>query len=394
MNLRTLLVLCYLLILSFFTLTAQISEIPFTLKENGHIHIKVTLNDFDEPLNFVFDTGATADVLDTKIAKRLGLKPNYKQSVAGGGGAKSYDIVVGQKLNIAPGIAIRGSNLVLTDLEPFHQLLDDPFDGIVGYSLLRNYVTKIDYERKKLLIYKKIADVDVKNYQRIPFQFDRGIPIPQFDISIQLENGESFKGKILFDSGAGMTLSVNSPFKRKNKLLKKAKKHIVSKSQNLGHTSYSQQIVIGSLKIGQFKFNEMTISLSNDKSGVSSYDNYLGILGAKIIKRFSVILDYYEQVLYLKPNAFYSEPYEFPLSGIRLKKIDGNIFISSLAASSPAYKKGLRKNDQIMSIDGVRSDSLSFYYKLFKQEGKTIEVKVLRAEAQEKSFQFKLQRLL
>lgn len=390
----SLLVLCYLLFWSAHSLYAQLSVIPFTLKENGHIHIKVKLNDFEEPLNFVFDTGATADVLDTKIAKKLGLKADYQQSVSGGGGSKSYDIVLSQKLTVAPGITIDRSNLVLTDLEAFHQLSDHPFDGIVGYNLLRKYVTKIDYEREKLSLYESIGDVNTKKYYKIPFRFDRGIPIPQFDISIQLENGETFSGKILFDSGAGITLSVNTPFSREHSLAKKTNKRIVSKSQNLGHESISEQIAIRSLKMGKFEFKSLPISLANDEGGVSSYLNYLGILGAKVIKRFTVILDYREKVLYLKPNGLYNNSFEFPLSGIRLKKVNNAIFVSSVASSSPAYKRGLRKGDKIISISGNKSRSLSTYYKLLKQEGKTVNIKLINTSGEEKNIRILLQKLL
>ncbi|MDT7832956.1 aspartyl protease family protein [Flavobacteriaceae bacterium S356] len=391
---RAYFILGYFMFLSIVQLCAQVSEIPFVLRENGHIHIKVKLNEFDKPLNFVFDTGATADVLDEKLAKKLGLKPNYKQSVAGGGGSKSYDIVLGQKLTIAPKVVIEQSNLVLTNLEPFHQLSDYPFDGIFGYSLLRNYVTKIDYQKEKLLLYEKIEDVDLNKYEKLPFQFGGGIPIPQLEVSIQLKNGEVFSGSILFDSGAGITLSVNSPFKNKNKLSEKSNKRIISKSQNLGHESISEQIAIRSFKIGSFEFNDLTISLSNDKSGVSAYPNYLGILGAKIIKRFSVILDYTQKRLYLKPNTLYTNPFEFPLSGIRLKKDKGTILVGSVAGSSPAYKKGLRKGDKIITIGGVSSSSLSEYYKLLKKEGTTISIKVLSTSEQEKTVQITLQKLL
>ncbi len=383
-----------LLFLSFTNVSAQVSEIPFTLKENGHIHIKVKVNDFDAPLNFVFDTGATADVLDSKIAKRLGLQADFKQSVAGGGGSKTYDIVLGQKLTIASGITIQRSNLVLTDLEPFHQLSDHPFHGIFGYSLLKKYIVKIDYEKEKLSLYKKTSNIDTRNYFKQPFQFDGGIPIPQFNISIQLQNGEVHHGKVLFDSGAGITLSINSPFSKKHSLAKKAAKRIISKSQNLGHESISEQIAITSLKIGNFEFPNMTISLAHDKNGVSSYPNYLGILGAKIIKRFTVILDYQEKMLYLKPNALYTGSFEFPLSGIRLKKVDNTVFVSSVAASSPAYKKGLRKGDQILTIDGITSNSLSEYYKLLKKEGELISIKVLNVSQQEKTIRIPLQKLL
>jgi hypothetical protein len=63
---------------------AQIEEIPFELK-NGLIFLKVNINDDSKARTFVFDTGATSDLLDSSTASKLGLKANYKQDVSGGG---------------------------------------------------------------------------------------------------------------------------------------------------------------------------------------------------------------------------------------------------------------------------------------------------------------------
>ena len=61
-------------------LNAQIAEIPFELK-NGLILLDVTINDNTEASTFVFDTGATSDLLDSTTASKLGLKANYKQVI-------------------------------------------------------------------------------------------------------------------------------------------------------------------------------------------------------------------------------------------------------------------------------------------------------------------------
>ena len=169
-------------------LNAQIAEIPFELK-NGMILLDVNINDNTEVSTFIFDTGATSDLVDSTIANKLGLKSNYKQPVAGAGGTKFHDIVLSQKLTLQNKIEIDGTHLVLTDLTKLKDRLERNFDGIIGYSLLKKYITKIDYENQKILLYNKIENIDVKGYKSINFKFENGIPIPQFDISITLRNG-------------------------------------------------------------------------------------------------------------------------------------------------------------------------------------------------------------
>lgn len=375
-------------------LNAQVATIPFEIKDNGHLYLKVKVNNSKEALNFVFDTGATSDLLDKGIAEKMGIKANYQQSVQGTGGSKTYDIATNQKLVLPKDIVIKNTNLVFTDLSRFHEALDDGFVGIVGYSLLRKFITKIDYQKQQLVLYKKISDLNISSYSKIPFRFDRGIPIPQFDISIQLKNGESFTGKILFDSGAGLTLSINTPFNQENKIHKKSGKSIISKSQGLSKKSISEKVAITSLTIGDFTFKDLAIRISNEESGVSAYDGYLGILGAQIIKRFNIVLDYSTKTLYLKPNSHYGKKFEFPLSGIQLKKKKNGIIIDTIVETSPAYKAGLRNGDLIIAINGKTSKQLKTYREMLKKENETVTLKVKNSSGKLGAFTFKLQRLL
>lgn len=151
----------------------------------------------------------------------MSLKANYKQDVSGAGGTKSYDIILNQTLSLEKNIEIKNTHLVLTDLTKLKDKLEKNFDGIIGYSLLKKYVTKIDYEKQKILLFNKINEVDTSQFKSIKIELDNGIPIPQFDISIGLINGETHSGKILFDSGAGLTLLINTPYNQKYKLNQK-----------------------------------------------------------------------------------------------------------------------------------------------------------------------------
>ena len=143
-----------------------------------------------------------------------------------------------------------------------------------------------------MLLYDKIQDVDTTGYRAIPFEFENGIPIPQFDIGITLRNGESYTNKILFDRGAGLTFLINTPFNEKDRLSEKAGISLISKSENLHGESISEDIAIQSMNIGGYELDEMVVGIAHDKDGVSSYENYLGILGAKVISRFNLVLDY------------------------------------------------------------------------------------------------------
>jgi hypothetical protein len=372
---------------------AQIEEIPFELK-NGLIFLRVNINDDSKARTFVFDTGATSDLLDSTTASKLGLKANYKQDVSGAGGKKSYDIILYQKLTLQNKIEIDSTHLVISDLTKLKDKLERDFDGIIGYSLLKRYITKIDYESQKILLYNKIKSVDTMGYTAIPFEFTNGIPIPQFDISVTLNNGESFTGRILFDSGAALTLLINTPYNEKNKLSQKAGKSLISDFENLNNKSISEDIAIKSMNIGGYNLSEMVISIANDKDGVSSYEDYLGILGGKVISRFNLIIDYSSSLLYLKPNNKFGESFEFPLSGIRLKKVDNSIIIDRIEKTSSAYKKGIRKGDKLISINKDSSGDIENYRELLRNEGEKVSLVIINSGGKTKKIKIKLTRLL
>jgi hypothetical protein len=374
-------------------LNAQIAEIPFELK-NDLILLKVKINNDSQHNIFVFDTGATSDLLDSDTALKLGLKANYKQDVSGAGGTKSYDVILNQKLTLQNKIKIDSTHLVIEDLTRLKDVMERDFDGIIGYSLLKKYITKIDYENKKMLFYDKIKDVDTIGYRTIPFKFENGIPIPQFDIGITLTNGESYADKILFDSGAGLTLLINTPYNENHKLNEKAEKSLIKKYQNLHGESISESIAIQSMYIGGFKLNEMVVGIAHDKDGVSSYKNYLGILGAEVISRFNLILDYSTSTLFIKPNSAFSKSFTFPVGGIKLKQIDGNVIIDKVEETSSAFEKGIREGDKLFSINKDSLGDIEVYRDLLTKENKKVCLKIINAKGKSKKIKFELKRLL
>ena len=375
------------------SLKAQILDIPFQIK-NDIILIELQVNGNTGKNTFVFDTGASYDVLDVGVAKSLGIQADYKQEARGAGGTNTVDIALNQKFVLGNGVEFASPNLVLVDLKSLRRKLERNFDGIIGYSLLGKYITLIDYDRKSIRLYDKIQDIDTTSYARIPFQLSNGIPIPQFDISITLGNHETYSGPVFLDSGAALTLAVNTPYNKKHRFSEKAGRSILSETQNLNTRSISEEIAIQSMAIGDYTLDEMVISLANDKDGVSSYKGYLGILGAKVISRFNLILDYSTSLLYLKPNGSFSKAFEFPVSGITLEQVDGRIAVSRVQQNCPAYRKGVRAGDRLVSIDSIPSVDLEACRLLLREEGKMRQLVLVDQEGNRKEITIQLERLL
>lgn len=382
-----------------FALQAQVETLDFELLRDGHIVLEMQVNDHPEKLHFILDTGATTDLIDKATAEKIGITPNYQQNATGASGSEVYDIALSQKLRLSEKIEINNSNMVLMDLSNLKSRLNVPFDGIVGASLFRSYVSKIDFENQKLSLYEKIDAVDIKGYTEIPFEFEsfgRYIPIPQFDMDFTFSNGETLSGRILYDSGAGLAFLFNTPFAKENQVIEKSDKSIKSVLSGglTGSEVDEESILLRSVSIGDFKFDSLVVGVPDSESGVSSFEGYAGLLGAEIAKRFTTIFDYSNKKMYLKPNGFFDKPFDRPLSGISLRRKEETIIVHSLISKSSAFEKGLRAGDRIISIDGDSNNDLKQYRKLLRQEGKEVKIEAISEDGTQKTISILLQPLL
>jgi len=288
-------------------LNAQITQIPFEFK-GTHLFIKVQTNQSDT-LNFVFDSGATGMSIDSLTAERVSISKANRQtvSVAGSGGAQNYTMALHQNIKLG-NVELKDINMVLINFASLSTAIGTKIDGIIGYEVLNKYITKLDFDQKKISLYDQIKSVDTTGYTCIPFEFSKNILIPRFPISITLANGETFTGRVMFDTGNVFSLIVSTPFSKFHDFNSKLGEITTHTSRGLNAKTQDQVATIKSMSFNGFDFGKMRIRLTvNDKA--EPKDGYLGILGIEIIKRFNVILDYAHKKIYLKPNQSYHDAF-------------------------------------------------------------------------------------
>ena len=288
---------------------AQTTEIPFELK-GSHLYIKIQSKNNDN-LNFIFDTGATGTTIDSTVAERVGISKDNLQTVTidGNGGSQAYQMAAKQQLNMG-GLALKDLNLVMANFKSLSANLGHQLDGIIGYDVLSRYITKIDFDQKKLSLYEKMNETDTSDYTGIPFEFSKNILIPRFPISITLANGETFTGRVMFDTGSIFSLIVSNGFNKFHDFKSKIGPSAMTHGRGVSAVTNDQIAIIKSMSVQGFDFGPMSIRLTVSETG-KAYDGYLGILGIEIIKRFNVILDYTDQKIYLRPNKAYFDPLKF-----------------------------------------------------------------------------------
>ncbi|MEZ5427265.1 MAG: aspartyl protease family protein [Pyrinomonadaceae bacterium] len=360
-----------------------LATIPFDFDGNL-IYLRVSVND-SEPLWFILDTGASASVISLDLMKRLKIDSAGEIPVggAGNGGATGHLLKGASiKINGLEGFTSPVQVAVpLAHLEPFS---GRKLEGVLGYEFFSQFAVDIDYQAKKLTVY----DGDGLDYrgkgQIIPIIFKRNHPhIKAKTIVRGPDRAEEIETDFVIDTGSSQSVALTRQFVDENKLLEKISPTLEVPLTGAGVGGTSKGLIgrIEKLRIGNFEIGRPITSLSRDEKGVfATSAEFEGNIGAEILKNFRVIFDYKNRRMILEktsPAPFGEQ--KFDMSGILLKKSDGEIGIAGLIENSPAAESGLQKEDILRKINGRPASrySLSELREKFKSAGK-IELEIRR----------------
>jgi predicted aspartyl protease/Tfp pilus assembly protein PilF len=132
------------------------TSVSFELMRDRPV-ITLKVNNKDEPLRFVLDTGSGISVISREMAERLKIKPITRGGLARAiGGNGKFEIVYGflKSVNIGD-VQIESVPVYIRE---FHSN-DEKIDGYIGLSLISKFLTTIDYGNLTFsLVRKDIAD--------------------------------------------------------------------------------------------------------------------------------------------------------------------------------------------------------------------------------------------
>ena len=360
--------------------TNPIAKIPFTL-EGNHIFIQLSIN-HSRQLDFVFDTGAGGTVINAETAVELNYASSKTTSVTGASG-KTQTSIIKNKLVQFESIRLNKTDLLSVPLNHLERSMGKDIDGIIGYDILKKYVTKIDYDNSELTFYAP------KSYQHQGegqlVKIDIG-DVPTAIFQIALKDGTYLNEEFLLDTGSGGAVSFTSPFSKKHQLSDTIEKTYSYNSKGL--TTNVEKIEVGrikKLKVLDFEFENVPASIHNTEVGFLASKKVAGLVGNEILKRFNITYDYKRKRSYwVKNNQFVRAPFYVQNSGLKLAldATKSKVIIDLIIPESSAAKSDLKIGDEIIEIDGVKTVDVSLEKirkLLITQSGKTIKIVYLRA---------------
>ncbi len=130
----------------------RVSEIPFLMTDPLPV---MTVEYNGRPVHVLFDTGADMCILDSDLADKWGIK-SQSSDVGAFGGGKLGRMGYGKLDSVKVGsVVLEGVPIVILPTQKFSSAFADgkyPIGGIVGTSLIRQFLATLDYEHEKFVL--------------------------------------------------------------------------------------------------------------------------------------------------------------------------------------------------------------------------------------------------
>ncbi|HEX8269711.1 MAG TPA: PDZ domain-containing protein [Flavobacterium sp.] len=407
--------------------------IPFELV-NNLIVVPINVNGIE--LKFLVDSGIEETILfsldDTEEISFANVEKIKLQGLGGNEyieALKSFDniMIVGGLTDIKHEIYI-----VLNQDFNISEYVGIPINGIIGFKFFRNNLVELDYDRKRITVYKddkKFRKKLEKQYKSLPISLELQKPY----VKLLVYNDEvAVSSKLLVDTGNSDALWLFSEKPDAVKLPAKCLEDFLGRG--FSGEIHGKRGRVKKLDLSDFEFTNPIASFPDAASikNIKMVDKRMGSLGGEILRRFTLVFDYKNRVLYLKKGASFNEPFHYNMSGLEVhhdglqwvtetvglktslssatydvngKKQDDFQYkfelepiyrVSHVRPGSPADLVGILKDDVIVSINGLKAFryTLQEISSLMKSEdGKTIELEIER-DGKLLQVQFQLKSLL
>lgn len=280
-----------------FALASDPVTVPIEVVYGGLIFVKVSIN--DQPMSFVFDTGAEFTLLNSSRVLKLGLQGVGTFATGAGGG----DVVV----SYVPGVTTKLGGATVSNqiigavlLDQLEGPLQRPLDGILGYDFISRFVIEIDYVGQTMRLYDRAKYHHTGAGKPLPITLEDSTPY--FAASVEVPSQGDLAGHFVLDTGCLCEVQLFTPFVDQHKLLSvfpHAKQ--AGYSAGAGGTTNQMTAKIPALKLGGWMIKEPQAELSRDKHGATADPETAGLIGSLVFKKFLLVLDYKGKQVFLDP---------------------------------------------------------------------------------------------
>lgn len=350
--------------------SATMSFVPYA----GLIMVGVSV-DGSAPMPFLLDTGGL-NLLTPDAARRLGLKGAGNQPIQGVGTATQSTQTAQVKSYRIGNVVMRDQTFFIVDLP--HLLTDrgarEPIAGIIGYELLRRFVTRIDYDDNSLTFTKVASFHGVAGAADLPIVFNDRTPQV-------VAKADGYSGTFNLDTGDVGELTLFAPFAKSHDI-KPRGQVVASGARGAGGKIDTTEAQVTSFSIGPFTVLTPRTSFTSPAKGTFASSLLAGNIGHGILSRFVATFDYERRQLYLQQGRHFAQSQPRNHGGVGLDRTEHDAFqVAMITPGSPGERAKLHVGDRVTAIDGISASQLGLddVQRIMQQsQGTRVQLSVMR----------------
>lgn len=376
-------------------------DIPFDY-ENNFIVVKVLFNDVF-PLRFIFDTGAEYTILSKREITDL-LNVDYKKRFV----LQGADMTTELYAYLVRGISITMGNLrnanrnilvLEDDYFRFEEFSGIQIHGILGADMFRRFVVKINYQKQIISLLSPEDFVPPKGSRSFAYPMEMQRSKPYITVQTRLASDTVVRTKLLLDTGASLSLLL---YTNTHPNLRMPEKTIPS-NIGIGLGGFLEGYLgrIRQLTLQNITFDEVITNfqeLPPDLDSLNTSGRH-GIIGNQLLRRFVVTIDYVREQLYFTALPGFKNKYSYDRSGLIIIVAGAQLnkyIVFDIVPNSPAARVGIRRGDEIKSVNGIPTAFFTLQdlsAKFRKKAGRKIHLVVVRSNVRLKK-SFRLEQLI
>lgn len=264
-----------------------VSKIPFEMSDDGHIFLRVRVND-SEPLLFGLDSGFEQTAIATKQAGALNLKLYGAMQVTGGGeNTEDFSFTKNVSFDLS-GVKFKLPEVGVLALDFPSPVANEAMGGILGYDFISRFVVEINFADKFINLYNPKTYRYRGRGNILPIKIIDNYPL--IAATVRLPGLSPVTGMFVIDTGAGNDIFFHSPFVKRFKLLDS--KQETTEAQTLGIGGMSK-IRIGradSIRLGKTVIENPSVQFSQATKGESAVTFSAGYIGNGVFRKFKTVI--------------------------------------------------------------------------------------------------------
>lgn len=255
---------------------------------NHYIFVTLTVNG-TPGMQFLFDTGTSADILNLSTSKRLGLKPeSIRKERDLGLGNDKVAVAAAKNVDVKMGTAHAAHILALVDLHGLELVMGHRIDGILGFPVLRDFIVELDFKNQTLTL------LPIKGYKyhgRGETMFLRQDKY-YATIPVTLESKHNFQhdATLEIDTGSGATMLLYPALINQAHVVVNVKQPANLKAYGVGGYFHVQLGTLRTASMGNTHVVSLPVYMMDTTPNIGAKLKFGGVVGTAILEKYQKII--------------------------------------------------------------------------------------------------------